>query len=343
MWNSIFVYVCRNAINREVLHKDEEAMAKIEDNSMQRYIENEITARNIKTWHKNERKIRHDLRAEYRQKMQVSVATSRQMIEEEKVFRKFMLNEGTDLESKKLSQFTSSQFEVPSDIAERIRGAKKLSAFESAKADAQVAFEHEMTRRLGLYNATRQQAIKQAEDFGCGITLHPMRGSDYFQDAAPSASISSSLSSVQSHPHLPSRRVLVSQDDPAAAKYFDSASTVTYPGQTRDSCYDKSCPPVYLDPNYDATAVYKSVSSQLYQSSPKHQHLHQQNKKEMSQSKGKSVKNTEVADGIRRYNDDIGDSVADGGDGRDEDLVSITDSIDSYNNDEDEDMNDTSF
>jgi len=74
-----------------VLNKDEEAMAKIEDNSMQRYIENEITSRNIKTWKNNEKKIRHDLRSEYQQNMAESVARSRQMIEEEKVFRKFTL------------------------------------------------------------------------------------------------------------------------------------------------------------------------------------------------------------------------------------------------------------
>jgi hypothetical protein len=266
-----------------VLNKDEEAMTKIEDNSMKRYIENEITTRNIKTWKKNEKQIRTDLRAEYKKKMALSVSTSRQMIDEEKEFRKFMLNEGTDSDSKKLSLYTSSKFEVPEDIADRIHHAKKLSTFERAKEDALVAYEHEMSRRIGHYNAARKQAIKQAEDFGCGITLNPLRGADYFQDDGSAAAYS-----------LPQR---VSDD--SAAKYFDSASTMDYPGKTRESCYDTSCPPVYLDPNYDPNAANRSVASHLYDRA-----AHQKPRGKDTKGKGNSsVINTEVADAIMRYND----------------------------------------
>jgi hypothetical protein len=301
----------RNSINREVLSKDEEAVAKIEDNSMKRYIENEITARNIETWRLNEKKVRTDMRAEYRRKMDQSVTTSRQMIEEEKDFRKFMLNEGNDSLSKKLSLCTSSKIEVPEDIHDRMRLARKLSQFEKAKEDAIVAYELEMSRRIGDYNASRKQAIKQAEDFGCGIALNPMRGEDYFRDDG----------SVTAY----NQPVRISQD--SAAQYFDSASTVTYPGKTRDSCYDSSCPPVYLDPNYDPNDAARSLTSQLYDPTTR-----------TRKPKAKSVKNTEVADAMRRYDDDnFGDSVSNdmhdrsgrGGGENASDDVSITDSIDS--------------
>lgn len=298
----------RNSTNREVLSKDEEAMSKIEDNSMKRYIENEITTRNIKTWKMNEKHVRTEMRKEYKEKMKESVNTSRQMIEEEKEFRRFMLNEGSDMgSSKKLSLCTSSKFEVPEEISDRLRTAKKLSQFEQAKEDALTAYEQEMSLRISRYNSSRQQAIKQAEEFGHGIKLNPIRGEDYFSN--------NGAVDTSSHP--------VHVCPSSASSYFDSASSLAYPGNGGVSSFDSSCPPVYLDPNYDPSMPNRSACSQLYD--PRNQ----QNAK---RTKSK-VKNTAVADGLRRYNDDqFGDIVTNGGDMNDDiddDAVSITDSIDS--------------
>ena len=307
----------RNEINREVLQKDEESLIKVEDNAVKRYIENEITSHNFKSWHQNERKIRNEMRTEYKQKMKESVERSRQMIAEEKVFKKYILSEGNDSLSKTLSQCTSSMFEVPNEISDRIKNAKKLSVFEKAKEDAILAYENEMSRRISHYNVKRQISIKQAEDFGCGISLNPLRGEDYFLEDGTLANYS-----------YPKR---ISKSDVELSKYFDSASTVAYPGMTRDSCYDSSCPPVYLDPNYPTTAnkgSFENVSHLPYEDGL------------FDQAKYHPTDDTTVADRIHNGKMVHGEAIASQGEKHDNifdvvgktesrDDLSMTDSIDS--------------
>mmetsp|Transcript_17038 Transcript_17038/g.32074 ORF Transcript_17038/g.32074 Transcript_17038/m.32074 type:complete len:679 (-) Transcript_17038:95-2131(-) len=304
----------RNSINREVLNKDEEAMSKIEDNSMKRYIENEITTRNIKSWKTNEQKVRKETRLAYKEKMAESVKTSRQMIEEEKEFRRFMLNEGNEMGPKKLSSCSSTKFDVPEDIADRLRMATKLSQYEKAKDDSRMAYEQEMSLRINQYNSNRQEAIRRAEDYGQGITLNPLRGEDYFLDDG--------ATTAYSHP------VRLSQE--SSSQYFDSASSIAYPGKSKESSYDASCPPVFLDPNYDPAAPNRSACSHLYNA--------RRNRPRATDGKKRNkVKNTDVVDAIRHYDDDnLGDSVTQN-DKDDDDDVSFTDSIGSTADKTDED------
>jgi hypothetical protein len=240
------------------------------------------------------------------------------MIEEEREFRRYMLNEGSDGGPKKLSLSTSSKFEVPEEIATRMRMAKKLSHFEQAKDDALTAYEQEMSLRIRQYSATRQEAIRQAEEFGQGVTLNPLRGEDYFvEDGSTAAS---------SHPVR-----LGSQEGAGASRYFDSASSMAFPGTTQgSSCYDGSCPPVYLDPNFDPEAPNRSACSVLYDHARRQQHRKADAAKKKGRKGRNAARNTEVSDAIRRYDDDnFGDSVATGtgGDGGEGDDDSITDSI----------------
>lgn len=308
----------RNAINRDVINKDEEAASKIEDNSMKRYIENEITARNIKTWKMNEVKIRKELRADHRHNMQASVANSQAMIEQEKAFRRFMLNQDNDPSaSKTLSLCTSSKFELPEEIAGRLHGAKRLSQFQQAKEDALVAYEKEMSDRIKQYTSSRKEAIRQAEDYGHGVTLNPLRGEEYFSACSAPSTSSNSFPSSQSY----SQERRMTHD--ATPQYFDSASTVSYFDSTRDSCYDSSCPPVFLDPNYDPLAVNKSASSALYNTNKQHS-------QSKSKVKSKSKSSSKVYTGKGRSTG--GGSVANGSDrshvdNNKDDDVSFTDSI----------------
>lgn len=276
----------RNSTNKAVLNKDLEYANQIEDNAMKRYIENEIRSKNITNWRNNEQKIRHDLRAEYKKAMKKSVDISRQMIEEEKAYRVYVLNDGERTGPKPLRACTSSKIEIPEEITDRIKNAKKLSQYEKAKEDATIAYEEEMSRRIKAYSTSRQDAIKLADDFGQGVSLNPIRGEDYFFDDGTRTAYSS-YSNVN-----------------PASNHFDSASTVTFPDKGFEGCFDSSCPPVYLDPNYEATNSKKAIFSKDNDTNPDHDGC-----KTMTKIVVKSS----------AHQSDIND---------DDDSVSITDSID---------------
>mmetsp|Transcript_24566 Transcript_24566/g.36176 ORF Transcript_24566/g.36176 Transcript_24566/m.36176 type:complete len:557 (+) Transcript_24566:108-1778(+) len=209
----------RTGVNNALLSGDQALYDAIESNIHRRVAENKITERNINHWRQTEYEMRCQSAAEQKAAMQRSTAAAKMTNEEEKKLRLESLNRGMKKDHS-LSSFTSSKFELPQEISDRIKFSKRYSAHLQAKEEARLSYEREMSNRIATYTTARKEAVRKSETYGCPITLNPIDGADYFAG---------------------------DPDD----KYFDSTSYMEYP-PIGDHTAIRSAP-VYIDPNYSCS------------------------------------------------------------------------------------------
>jgi hypothetical protein len=150
-------------------------------------------------WEDYKRKDRIN-KSKYKQKLDASLkegcAMAKAQIEKELAEQVFMRESSIS----RLDETSSSVVETPAAMKERVKGAKSYNDYTEGKAAIKKYYEETMSKRIESYKAARNDAKNESTNQSqYAVSITPMLGTQYFDEAITTSVYSSESTSKHSH------------------------------------------------------------------------------------------------------------------------------------------------